>query len=89
MMNLVDYVVKQHSKAGEPTLTKDELELAGKINYYFLEHKPLFRQDVLDYFGITKHMFYKLKKGNALVIPEYITNKRNSNIMRYAQNANS
>ena len=88
MMNLVDYVVKQHSKAGESTLSKDEIELAGKINFYFVESKPIFRQDVLDYFGITKHMFYKLQKANALVIPEYITNKRNSNIRRYAQNAN-
>jgi hypothetical protein len=88
-MNLVDYVVKQHSKDKTQTLTKDELELAGKINFYFVESKPLYRQDVLDYFGITKHMFYKLQKADAIKIPENITNKRNSNIKRYAQNANT
>jgi hypothetical protein len=88
-MNLVNYVEQLHSKPRAPTIPKDETELASKINTFFIEHKPLYRQEVLDYFGITKHVFYKLKKANILKIPADITNRRNSNIKRYAQNANA
>ena len=79
MMNLVNYVESQYSRTYTHDLTKEELELASKVNEYFIEHKPLFRKDVLDYFGISKHMFYKLKKANAIRVPEYISNRTNSN----------
>jgi hypothetical protein len=75
MMNLVDYVERQYSKPETLTLSKDELELASKINEYFIEHKPMFRKEVLDYFGISKHMFYKLKKVNAIRVPYEISNR--------------
>ena len=75
MMNLVDYVERQYSKIETPNLSKDELELASKINNYFTEHKPMFRKEVLDYFGISKHMFYKLKNVNAIRVPYEISNR--------------
>ena len=75
MMNLVDYVEKQYSKTEAPNLSKEEIELANKINEYFMEHKPMFRKEVLDYFGISKHMFYKLKKVNAIRVPYEISNR--------------
>ena len=75
MMNLVDYVERQYSKTETLTLSKDELELASKINEYFIEHKPMFRKEVLDYFGISKHMFYKLKNVNAIRVPYEISNR--------------
>lgn len=75
MRNLLDYVEKQYSKIERPNLSKDELELARKINEFFIEQKPMFRQDVLDYFGISKHMFYKLKKENAIRVPYEISNR--------------
>jgi hypothetical protein len=59
-------------------LSVEEAELAKKINQYFEEKKPLVRQDVLDYFGITKHQFYKLKKKDAIQVPTYMTSKVNS-----------
>jgi DNA invertase Pin-like site-specific DNA recombinase len=75
MMNLVDYVEKQYSKTETPNLSKEEIELASKINTYFIEHKPMFRKEVLDYFGISKHMFYKLKNVNAIRVPYEISNR--------------
>ena len=75
MMNLVDYVEKQYKKAEAPNLSKEEIELASKINKYFIEHKPMFRKEVLDYFGISKHMFYKLKNVNAIRVPYEISNR--------------
>lgn len=78
MMNLVNYVEKQYSNANTHNLSKEELELASKLNNFFIESKPLFRQDVLDYFGISKHMFYKLKNAKAIQVPIDITNKVNS-----------
>jgi len=75
MMNLVDYVERQYSKTETLTLSKDELELASKINEYFIKHKPMFRKEVLDYFGISKHMFYKLKNVNAIRVPYEISNR--------------
>ena len=57
-------------------LPQDEMELARKINSYFKEIKPKHREDVLTHFGITKHMFYKLKKVNAIQVPAYMTNKQ-------------
>ena len=75
MMNLVDYVEKQYSKTETPNLSKEEIELASKINKYFNEHKPMFRKEVLDYFGISKHMFYKLKNVNAIRVPYEISNR--------------
>lgn len=77
MMNLLNYVAKHHielEKAKE--LPQYETELATKINHYFEETKPLHRKDVLDYFGITKHMFYKLKNVNAIKVPTYMTTKQ-------------
>ena len=79
MMNLVNYVETQYSKIETPNLTKDEIELASKINQFFIDSKPMFRQEVLKYFGISKHMFYKLKKVNAIQVPAYISNRSNSN----------
>jgi len=79
MMNLVNYVEKQYSNTDTHNLTKEEMELASKVNNFFIESKPLFRQDVLDYFGMSKHMFYKLKKANAIRVPEYMSNRSNSN----------
>ena len=79
MMNLVNYVEKQYSKTDTHNLSKEEMELASKVNNFFTESKPLYRQDVLDYFGMSKHMFYKLKKANAIRVPEYISNRSNSN----------
>ena len=79
MMNLVNYVEKQYSKTDTHNLSKEEMELASKVNNFFIESKPLFRKDVLDYFGMSKHMFYKLKKANVIRVPEYISNRSNSN----------
>ena len=77
MMNLVNYVAKRHINLDTvKDLVQDELELANKINQYFKEKKPLHRKDVLDYFGITKHMFYKLKYANAIKVPAYMTTKQ-------------
>jgi len=78
MMNLVNYVENLYTKKETPNLSKDELELARKINEYFIEHKPLFRQDVLDYFGISKHMFYKLKNEKAIQVPYELTSRKHS-----------
>lgn len=75
MRNLLDYVEKQYSRIETPNLSKDEIELASKINEFFIEQKPMFRQDILDYFGISKHMFYKLKKENAIRVPYEISNR--------------
>jgi hypothetical protein len=79
MMNLVNYVEKQYSNTDTHNLSKEEMELASKVNNFFIESKPLYRQDVLDYFGMSKHMFYKLKKANAIRVPEYMSNRSNSN----------
>ena len=79
MMNLVNYVETQYSKIETPNLTKDEIELASKINQFFIDSKPMFRQEVLDYFGISKHMFYKLKNVNAIRVPIEISNRTYSN----------
>jgi len=62
------------------------MELAGKVNNFFTESKPLYRKDVLDYFGMSKHMFYKLKKANAIRVPEYISNRSNSNRNKRKEN---
>ena len=78
MMNLVNYVEDKYSNKNTHNLSKEELELATKVNYFFNESKPLFRKDVLDYFGISKHMFYKLKNANAIQVPSYISSKDNS-----------
>ena len=79
MMNLLNYTVQHHIKLEqERKLSSEEEELARKINEYFEEKKPLVRQDVLDYFGITKHLFYKLKKKDAIQVPMYMTSKINS-----------
>lgn len=82
-MNLLNYTVQHHFRLEqERQLTSEEAELAKKINKYFEEKKPLMRQEVLDYFGITKHLFYKLKKKDAINVPVYMTNKVNSNVNR-------
>ena len=86
MMNLVNYVEKQYSNTNTHNLSKEEMELASKVNNFFIESKPLYRQDVLDYFGISKHMFYKLKKANAIRVPEYISNRSNSNRNKRKEN---
>lgn len=86
MMNLVNYVEKQYSNTDTHNLSKEEMELASKINNFFIESKPLYRQDVLDYFGMSKHMFYKLKKANAIRVPEYISNRSNSNRNKRKEN---
>ena len=86
MMNLVNYVEKQYSKTDTHNLSKEEMELASKVNNFFTEIKPLYRQDVLDYFGMSKHMFYKLKKANAIRVPEYISNRSNSNRNKRKEN---
>jgi hypothetical protein len=86
MMNLVNYVEKQYSKTDTHNLSKEEMELASKVNNFFTESKPLYRQDVLDYFGMSKHMFYKLKKANAIRVPEYISNRSNSNRNKRKEN---
>jgi hypothetical protein len=86
MMNLVNYVEKQYSKTDTHNLSKEEMELASKVNNFFIESKPLYRQDVLDYFGMSKHMFYKLKKANAILVPEYISNRSNSNRNKRKEN---
>ena len=79
MMNLLNYTVQHHFKLEqEKQLTSEEAELAKKINKYFEEKKPLVRQDVLNYFGITKHLFYKLKKKDAIQVPIYMTSRVNS-----------
>ena len=78
MMNLVNYVEKQYSNANAHNLSKEELELASKVNNFFTENKPLFRQDVLDYFGMSKHMFYKLKEAKAIQVPKDISSRANS-----------
>jgi hypothetical protein len=79
MMNLLNYTVQHHFKLEqERQLTSEEAELAKKINKYFEEKKPLVRQDVLNYFGITKHLFYKLKKKDAIQVPIYMTSRVNS-----------
>jgi DNA invertase Pin-like site-specific DNA recombinase len=83
MMNLLNYTVQHHFKLEqEKMLTSEEAELAEKINRYFEEKKPLVRQEVLDYFGISKHQFYKLKNKNAINVPVYMTNRVNSNLNR-------
>ena len=79
MMNLVNYVENQYSRTYAHDLSKEEIELASKINKFFIESKPMFRQEVLEYFSISKHMFYKLKKVNAIQVPAYISNRSNSN----------
>lgn len=77
MMNLLNYTVKRHIELEKvKQLPNEEAELAQKINNYFKETKPLHRKDVLDYFGISKHMFYKLKNANAIHVPLYMTNKQ-------------
>ena len=78
MMNLVNYVVNHHSNAElvVEQLPKEQAELAKKVNTFFIESKPQHRQDVLDYFGMSKHMFYKLKQLKAIQVPDYITNKK-------------
>jgi len=86
MMNLVNYVEKQYSRTDTHNLSKEEMELASKVNNFFIESKPLYRQDVLDYFGMSKHMFYKLKKANAIRVPEYISNRSNSNRNKRKEN---
>jgi len=79
MMNLLNYTVQHHSRLEqERMLTPEEAELAKKINEYFEKKKPLVRQEVLDYFGITKHQFYKLKNKDAIQVPIYMTSKANS-----------
>ena len=79
MINLLNYTVQHHSRLErERQLTSEETELARKINEYFIEKKPLVRQEVLDYFGITKHLFYKLKKKDAIQVPAYMTSRANS-----------
>ena len=78
MMNLVNYVEVKYSKTYTHRLSKEEIELANKINHYFIESKPLFRKDVLDYFGISKYMFYKLKNINAIQVPKGISDRTNS-----------
>jgi len=77
MMNLVNYVEAQYSRK-YTELTKDEINLANHINNYFIEKKPLFRKDVLDHFGMSKHMFYKLKNANAIQVPKEISSRANS-----------
>jgi hypothetical protein len=86
MMNLVNYVEKQYSNTDTHNLSKEEMELASKVNNFFIESKPLYRQDVLDYFGMSKHMFYKLKQANAIRVPEYISNRSNSNRNKRKEN---
>jgi len=78
MLNLVNYVANRHSNAELviEQLPKEQAELATKINTFFTEIKPQHRKDVLDYFGISKHLFYKLKQANAIQVPDYITNKK-------------
>jgi hypothetical protein len=78
MMNLVNYVEVKYSKTYTHRLSKEEIELANKINHYFIESKPLFRKDVLDYFGISKYTFYKLKNINAIQVPKGISDRTNS-----------
>ena len=78
MMNLINYVEDKYSKTYTHRLSKEEIELADKINHYFIESKPLFRKDVLDYFSISKHMFYKLKNINAIQVPKDISSRANS-----------
>ena len=79
MMNLLNYTAQRHFKLEqEKQLSADEAELAKKINEYFIEKKPLLRQEVLDYFGITKHLFYKLKNKDAIQVPTYMTSRANS-----------
>lgn len=79
MMNLLNYTAQRHSRLEqERMLSVEEAELAKKINEYFEEKKPLVRQEVLDYFGITKHQFYKLKNKDAIQVPIYMTSKVNS-----------
>jgi len=79
-------VEKQYSKTDTHNLSKGEMELASKVYNFFVESKPLYRQDVLDYFGMSKHMFYKLKKANAIRVPEYISNRSNSNRNKRKEN---
>ena len=86
MMNLVNYVEKQYSNTDTHNLSKEEMELASKVNNFFVESKPLYRQDVLDYFGMSKHMFYKLKNANVIRVPEYISNRSNSNRNKRKEN---
>lgn len=78
MMNLVNYVEDKYSNKNTHNLSKEEMELASKVNNFFIESKPLFRKDVLDYFGISKHMFYKLKNANAIQVPKDMSSKANS-----------
>ena len=78
MMNLINYGEDKYSKTYTHRLSKEEIKLADKINHYFIESKPLFRKDVLDYFSISKHMFYKLKNINAIQVPKDISSRANS-----------
>jgi len=78
MMNLINYVEGQYSNTNTHNLSKEELELATKVNNFFTEKKPLFRKDVLDHFGISKHMFYKLKNAKAIKVPNDISSRANS-----------
>ena len=78
MMNLVNYVEDKYSNKNTHNLSKEEMELASKVNNFFTESKPLFRKDVLDYFGISKYTFYKLKNINAIKVPKSISSKANS-----------
>ena len=78
MMHIINYVEKKYSKTYTHKLSKEEIELANKINQFFIEKKPLFRKDVLDYFGISKYTFYKLKNVNAIQVPTDISSRANS-----------
>lgn len=82
-MNLLNYTLNHYSNLEKTNqLSKEDTSLAEKINEYFVSVKPLHRQDVLDYFGISKHKFYKLKNIHAIQVPEYISNRSNSNVFR-------
>ena len=83
MMNLLNYTVNRYTNLEiENQLSKEDIELAKKINIYFIEVKPIHRQHVLDHFKLSKDKFYKLKNAKAIQIPEYMSNKSNSNALR-------
>ena len=82
-MNLLNYTVNRYINLDATNqLSKEDAELAKKINEYFVKAKPIHRRHVLNYFGITKHKFYKLKNIHAIQVPEYISNRSNSNFFR-------
>jgi hypothetical protein len=82
-MNLLNYTANRYiNLETSKQLSKEDAELAKKINEYFLKTRPIHRQHVLDYFGISKHKFYKLKNVHAIQVPEYISNRSNSNVFR-------